>query len=236
MSEAIESAVATLDLAPEARAQLGRYIDLLLAENENVNLTGSRDAESVLEHVRDSLTLAPFARGPLVDVGSGGGFPAIPLAIVMGTVVTLIEATAKKARFLEAVVRELGLNAVVIPERAEVAAHDPNLRERFASATARAIGSAPAVLELTMPFLAVGGLALLQRGALPYAERTAAQDAAAALGGGLLEELEVLHGRLLIIAKRRPTPERFPRRPGLPERRPLGVAPRLLPNGAVKAK
>ncbi len=236
MNAAIEDAVAALELAPEAGARLARYVELLLAENEHVNLTGARDAVAVLEHVRDSLTLAPFARGPLVDVGSGGGFPAIPLAIVTGITVTLIEATAKKARFLEAVTRELDLDAVVIAKRAEAAAHDPALRERFASATGRAVAAAPAVLELTLPFLAIGGVALLQRGALEYAERTAAQDAAVALGGGLLEELAVPRGRVLIVSKRRSTPERFPRRSGLPVRRPLGASTRASQNGAAGAK
>jgi 16S rRNA (guanine527-N7)-methyltransferase len=236
MSGAIEDAVASLELAPAVRDRIARYVELLLAENEHVNLTSARDAGAVLEHVRDSLTLAPYARGPLVDVGSGGGFPAIPLAIVTGITVTLIEATAKKARFLEAVTHELGLDAVVLADRAEVAAHDPALRERFASATGRAVAAAPAVLELTLPFLAIGGVALLQRGALEYAERTAAQDAAAALGGGLLEELAVPRGRLLIVSKRRPTPERFPRRSGLPERRPLGVSPLASRNGAARAE
>jgi len=235
MNGAIESAVAELELSLESRARIARYVELLLVENENVNLTSARSPEAVLEHVRDSLTLVPFVRKPLVDVGSGGGFPAIPLAIVTGITVTLIEATAKKARFLEAVTQELGLDAVVLAERAEVAAHDPALRERFALATGRAISTAPAVLELTLPFLAIGGVALLQRGALDYSERTAAQDAAAALGGGLLEELAVPRGRLLIVTKRRATPERFPRRAGLPERKPLGITPRAALNGAPHA-
>jgi len=222
----IASALAKLDVSTAARPRLARYLELLLEHNANVNLTGARDVDALLEHVADSLAIARFVRDPLVDIGSGGGFPAIVLSIVTGCAVTLIEATQKKARFLELVVAELSLAGRVVAERAEIAAHDPALRERFASATARAVASAPAVLELTMPFLAPGGVAILQRGRVGYRERTAAHDAALMLGGGLVEEHAVDETRrVLIVPKRRPTPERFPRRVGLPERRPLAGSP-----------
>jgi 16S rRNA (guanine527-N7)-methyltransferase len=230
MTSALEAAVGSLDLAPDVRTRLARYLALLLEHNAAVNLTGARDAEAVLEHVRDSLTIAPHIREPLIDVGSGGGFPGIPLAIVLGIPVTLVEATNKKAQFLEMVARELDLHLTVVADRAETAAHDPELRERFGSATARGIASAPAVMELTLPFLAIGGVAVLQRGQVDYAERTAAQDAALALGGGLLDEHGQGNRRVLIVAKRRTTPAAFPRRAGVPERRPLGW-PRGTLNG-----
>jgi 16S rRNA (guanine527-N7)-methyltransferase len=222
VSESLEAQLGALGVAPEARSRLARYLELLLEHNANVNLTGARDVEALLAHVVDSLAIARFVRDPLVDIGSGGGFPAIVLSIVTGCAVTLIEATHKKARFLDLVVAELSLAGQVIAERAEVAAHDPALRERFASATARAVASAPAVLELTLPFLALGGVAVLQRGRMEYRELTAAHDAALMLGGGLVEEhaIDETH-RVLLVPKRRPTPERFPRRVGLPERRPL---------------
>ena len=235
MKDVVETGLAGLDVTAEARARIARYLDLLLAENERFSLTGSHDPLAALEHVRDALTLRPFARSPLVDVGSGGGFPAIPLAIVTGITVTLIEATAKKARFLENAVRELGLDATVWAERAEVVGRDPSRRGRFASATARAVAAAPVVLELTLPLLAVGGVALLQRGGLSYGEWTSTQDAAVALGGGLIEEIVLPRGRLVTVGKRRPTPAEFPRRPGLPERRPLGTPAATL-NGQRPAR
>jgi 16S rRNA (guanine527-N7)-methyltransferase len=224
MTRSLESTLTGLEVAADARPRLARYLELLLEHNANVNLTGARDLDAMLEHVRDSIAIARYVRDPLVDVGSGGGFPAIVLAIVSGVAVTMIEATLKKARFLELVVAELGLNGCVIGARAESAAHEPSLRERFASATARAVASAPAVLELTLPFLALGGVAVLQRGRLDYRERTTAQDAALVLGGGLVDE-QILDGahRVLLVPKRRPTPDRFPRRVGLPERRPLSA-------------
>jgi len=213
-----------LDVAADARPRLERFLELLLEHNKNVNLTGARDLDALLEHVRDALSIARYVRDPLVDVGSGGGFPAIVLSIVTGYGVTMIEATLKKARFLELVVAELGLNVKVLGTRAEIAARDPSLRERFAAATARGVASAPAVLELTVPFLALGGVAVLQRGRFDYLERTATQDASLMLGGGLLDEHVIDDGhRIVLVSKRRPTPDRFPRRVGLPERRPLGV-------------
>ncbi len=101
-------------------------------------------------------------------------------------------------------------------------AHDPRYRERYGAATARAVASAPTVAELTLPFLRIGGRALLQRGALDDVERQAVADAAPMLGARLVEE-RLLDGarRILILEKTEATPQRFPRRVGVPEKRPL---------------
>jgi 16S rRNA (guanine527-N7)-methyltransferase len=170
----------------------------------------------------DSLTLARYVEAPLVDVGSGGGLPAIPLAIVTGCPVTLVESITKKAAFLEAAIGTLGLSGHVIPQRAELAGRDPDLRERFGSATARAVSTAPTVLELVVPFLKVGGVAVLQRGKMDARERNAVADAAPMLGAELSEEIS-LNGarRILLVRKTASTPTRFPRRAGVPEKRPL---------------
>jgi 16S rRNA (guanine527-N7)-methyltransferase len=161
---------------------------------------------------------------PYVDIGSGGGFPAIPLAIACGIEVTLVESVAKKARFLEEIVKELGVQATVVNARAEDAGRDPSYRERFGSATARAVGTASAVLELTVPLLAVDGTALLQRGELSALERNALADAALVLGVQIEDEI-VLEGsearRIVLAVKRKATPGRFPRRAGVPQKRPL---------------
>ena len=219
---ALEAAVPQLEAG--ARRRLERYGDMLAKRNATLNLTAARTPEALAEHVRDSLTLVPYLLAPLVDVGSGGGFPALPLAIVTGIPVTFVESVAKKAHFLEAMVGALGLEARVVVERAEEAARRPELRETFGSATARALGSAPTVLELTVPFLRVGGLAILQRGALDARERAAAADAALVLGAELVEERpqgEDTAKRLLLVRKRSRTGQRFPRRVGVPARRPL---------------
>lgn len=203
-------------------ARLAQYGSRLLDANRRVNLTGAGTPEELLPHVLDSLTVLPFVQAPLIDVGSGGGLPGIPVALASGVPTTFVEATAKKAAFLSEVIAELGLAGSVVCERAEDAARNGSLREAFASATARAVSSAPTALELTVPFLRIGGCAILQRGAMDQRERDAVTDATPMLGASTVEE-HILSGqrRLLIIRKASPTPTRFPRRTGIPEKRPL---------------
>lgn len=202
--------------------RLAEYGARLLAANRKVNLTGAKSAEELAPHLIDSLTVAPYVVDPIVDIGSGGGLPAIPLAIATGFHVTMIESTTKKVRFLEETLGALGLRGLAISERAEVAGHDPTLRGQFASGTARAVSSAPTVLELVLPFLATGGVAAFQRGGFEPGERNAAEDAALVLGARLDEEIP-LDGerRILIVRKLAETNIRFPRRIGIPEKRPL---------------
>jgi 16S rRNA (guanine527-N7)-methyltransferase len=201
---------------------LARYAALVLETNKHFNLTGAKNGDELAAHVLDSLTLLPFVRDPLVDVGSGAGLPAIPLAIAGGIAVTLVETTHKKARFLESVMETFALPGEVVAARAEVAARDLRLRERFASGTARAVALAPTVAELVLPFLEVGGVALLQRGTIDRHELAALEDAAIMLGGRFESE-QRLEGdrRIVVLRKTEPTPQRFPRRTGVPEKRPL---------------
>lgn len=190
--------------------------------NRKFNLTGAKNEAELAEHLLDSLTIVPYVSAPYVDVGSGAGLPAIPAAIAAGIPVTMIETTRKKAQFLQHAMAELQLDGEVIAQRAEVAAHDETLRERFASATARAVAVAPTVAELVLPFLAIGGAAVLQRGKVDARERTALDDAALMLGGAVESEI-TLDGerRIVLVRKNTATAIRFPRRTGVPEKRPL---------------
>ncbi|HEX3672504.1 MAG TPA: 16S rRNA (guanine(527)-N(7))-methyltransferase RsmG [Candidatus Cybelea sp.] len=201
---------------------MSRYGNLVLAANRRFNLTGAKSAGDLAEHLIDSLTVIPYLREPYVDVGSGAGFPAIPVALATGMAVTLVEATTKKARFLESLLEELGIAGQVIVERAETAAHRPDLRERYAAGTARALGPAPTVAELVLPFLETGGVAVLQRGTLAPDETVALEDASLMLGGRLETQVP-LEGnrRIVLLRKSAPTPHRFPRRIGIPAKRPL---------------
>lgn len=209
-------------VAPELAERLAGYGALVLEANRKVNLTGAKDAAALLPHLLDALTLAGDVSESLVDVGSGGGFPGIPLALATGARVLLVEPTAKKAAFLERVLSTCGIPGEVVAERAEVASRDPRFREQFAFATARAVSTAPTVAELTVPFLRINGRALLQRAGMQPRERQALEDAAPMLGAELIEE-RMLEGerRILVLVKRRPTEQRFPRRNGVPEKRPL---------------
>jgi 16S rRNA (guanine527-N7)-methyltransferase len=220
--EALAAALSAAGVPHDLAERLASYGALLLEANRKVNLTGAKDAGALAPHLLDALTLASEVSGSLVDVGSGGGLPGIPLALATGVRVLLIEPTAKKAAFLEAALRELGITGAVAAERAEVVGRDAQFREQFAFATARAVSSAPTVAELTLPLVRVGGRALLQRGLLEPRERQALEDAAPMLGAALLEDRR-LDGdrRILILEKRRPTEQRFPRRNGVPEKRPL---------------
>ncbi len=202
--------------------RLAEYGALLLEANQRTNLTGAKSPEALLPHLLDSLTLLPFVREPLVDVGSGGGLPALPLALATGIAVTLIEATAKKARFLERMLAHFDLRGEVLSTRAEVAGREAPYRDHFLSGTARAVASGTASAELLLPFIAPGGVALLQRGSMTPRERNALADAALVLGAELDRVLPVDGDRcIVLLRKTHPTPPRFPRRTGIPAGRPL---------------
>jgi 16S rRNA (guanine527-N7)-methyltransferase len=220
--DALAAALLAAGVDAELAERLAAYGALLLEANRKVNLTGAKDVTALVPHLLDALTLAGDVSESLVDVGSGGGLPGIPLAIATGARVLLVEPTAKKAAFLERALLACGIAGHVAAERAEVAGRDDRFREQFAFATARAVSTAPTVAELTIPFLRIGGRALLQRANVEPRERQALEDAAPMLGAELTAERELAGDRrILILEKRRPTEQRFPRRNGVPEKRPL---------------
>lgn len=206
-------------------SRLALYAALVLEANRRLNLTGAKTGTAFAEHLLDALTLREDVEPPLVDVGSGNGLPGIPLALATGARVTLVEPIKKRARFLDEALRALGLGGEVVAARAEDAARDPSHREQFRTATARAVAGASTVAELAVPFLSIGGRALLQRGSLEAAERHAVSDAALVLGAELVEE-RPLGGdrRILVLRKVTATGPRFPRKNGVPAKRPLCLA------------
>ncbi|MDH3585155.1 MAG: 16S rRNA (guanine(527)-N(7))-methyltransferase RsmG [Phycisphaerae bacterium] len=218
--------------APAQVEQLGAYLHLLLETNKQFNLTGIREPEAAwMRHILDSLTFVPFLGDAtaVIDVGSGGGLPGIPLAIVRPDLrITLLEATGKKARFLESACGQLGLEQVaVVCDRAETAAHDPALRGRFDLAVARAVGPMSVALELTLPFLSVGGRLLAAKGKRAEGELREAGDTLMLLGAGDVEVYDAMPGLddeavMVVVRQDRPMPGRFPRRPGMPKQQPLG--------------
>ena len=217
-------------------AQFQQYYETVSEWNTRVNLTSVTGREQVQTvHFLDSLTacLAIPGRmlesGRFVDVGSGAGFPGVPLKIAFpGLRATLIDSSAKKTRFLVELIRILGLSDIeVLTERAEDLAHNPDLRERFDFVVARAVAKVPALAELSLPFCRVGGIVVLHKKLDVEEEVQRGLKAVEALGGafrGIEEVGDLGYGDargLVVMDKVGPTPERFPRRPGVPRRRPL---------------
>lgn len=210
--------------------RLGRFLSLLLHANESVNLTAVRDPdEAWLRLILDSLVLLPWLLASdakrVADLGPGGGVPGVPLAIVMRcTSFTLVEATGKKATFLEHAVEVLDLADVeVIHDRSEtVAALGGSCRERFDAVTARAVGPLSVLVELAMPMLRVGGILLALKGPTATQEVDEAAEAMALLHAGVSAIEPGPRGTVVAVEKLGPTPRRFPRRPGEPRRAPLG--------------
>ena len=176
------------------------------------------------------LAAAPLPTGAhVMDVGTGAGFPGLPLAIVRPDLrVTLMEATGKKLSFCEHVAERLNLESVwFVHARAEEAGHDPALRERGDCVVARAVARLPVLLEYLLPLTRVGGLAIAMKGRTATDEARDSVRALKLLGGKLREVREfALPGLeephyLVIVEKTAPTPAGFPRRPGLPAQRPL---------------
>jgi 16S rRNA (guanine527-N7)-methyltransferase len=212
------------------------YATRLLHENRRANLTGARDRSVIYRrHFAESLALlaalekAGAIASLLVDVGTGAGFPGLPMKIALPDLaVTLVEATGKKIRFLEALVAELDLAGVrVVQGRAEEVARVPEFREMYPLAVARTVAPLPVLLELTLPFVQVGGFLAAPKGSAAAREMREAANALTELGGEIVsaEPLDLpLDGpqpTLVLIRKARPTPDRYPRRTGIPNKRPL---------------
>ena len=211
------------------------YTQILLRENAKHNLTAITAPEEIEQkHFADSLALldddpCPLPRGAsLLDVGSGGGFPGVPLKIARPDIsLTLLEATGKKADFLALLTDELGLEVNIINARAELLAHDPAYRERFDVVTARAVAALPMLCELCLPFVKVGGVFAAYKGTSEKAqeELQAAGNALKRLGARLEHihsETTVYGGRSRIILKKiSQTPANYPRNHGVMRKKSL---------------
>jgi 16S rRNA (guanine527-N7)-methyltransferase len=217
--------------------QFELYYQELVEWNKKTNLTAITDYSSVqVKHFLDSLTvtlaLPEEVTSPdfnIVDIGTGAGFPSVPLKILFPDPrLVLLEPTAKKTAFLHHIIHKLGLkNVEVLNSRAEEAAHLPAYREQFGLVLSRAVALLPTLVELALPFCLIGGTFIAQKKGEIGEEVTRAKEAIALLGGTLrqirkVELDEFADARyLVIIDKIHSTPGKYPRRPGVPKRRPI---------------
>ena len=248
------AAALRIDLSLAQLAAFDRYRDTLLAANRRTNLTAITDPAQVeMRHFVDSFTCLlawPTATDrPIraIDIGSGAGFPGLPLKLIRPHIgLTLIDSVGKKTAFLADLVRRLNLAATtVLNTRAEDLARQPAHREQYDVVLARAVAPAPVLVEYALSFLRVGGRLISQKTAdKGQGELVACQRACLLLGGGpprlvpvtlpapagdtpsqvhyLAAVQQALSDRaLLVVEKQHPTPDRYPRRPGLPTKRPL---------------
>ena len=219
-----------VELEPGDAERLRAYLEALRAANERFNLTAVTDPEAMwVRHVQDSLMLVPFLASAeakrVIDVGSGGGLPGLPLAIAMPDVrFTLLEATGKKAAFLEETIAALGIaNARVVNERAETAGQDHHAhRAHYDAVVARAVARINTLAELTVPFAREGGSVLLIKGEQAAAEVAEAKQALYMLHAQVVDLHRTATGTVVVIEKPRPTPRSYPRLPGEPKHKPLG--------------
>jgi 16S rRNA (guanine527-N7)-methyltransferase len=218
--------------------QFELYYQELIEWNKKINLTAITDYSSVqVKHFLDSLTITlawpkEEVERPdfnIIDIGTGAGFPGVPLKILFPQPrLVLIEPTIKKIAFLHHIIRKLELeNVEVLDSRAEEAAHLPLYREQFALVLSRAVALLPTLVELTLPFCQIGGRFIAQKKGEVEQEISRAGKAIAILGGKLdrikkieLDEFDDARC-LVIIGKIYPTPNKYPRRSGLPKRRPI---------------
>lgn len=227
-----------IELSARQVKQFELYYRELIEWNRRINLTAITDYSSVqVKHFLDSLTVAPTLSAQevinpdfkIVDIGTGAGLPGLPLKILFPQPrLVLLEPTTKKTVFLQHIVRKLELeNVEVVNSRAEEAAHSPLYREQFALVLSRAVALLPTLVELTLPFCRIGGRFVAQKKGEIEQEVNRANEAIAILGGKLkqirkIELEEFTDARyLVIIDKICPTPDKYPRRAGLPKRRPI---------------
>ena len=213
--------------------QFNKFYNMVIEWNKKFNLTAIIDPKDfAIKHIIDSISIwndEKFSNvETMIDVGTGAGFPGIPLKIYKPHIkITLLDSLTKRVNFLTAVIDELSItNAVAIHSRAEDAAHNPKFRANFDIATSRAVAKLNILAEYCMPFVKIGGYFVALKGSNLADELTESSRAIKILGGDEVEviELELPNGdprNLIYIKKITASPKKFPRKAGTPEKKPL---------------
>ena len=200
-----------------------KYAELLKKRKEKMNLTAITDDEGIaVKHFADSVSILRYAdiknEASVIDIGTGAGFPGIPLKIMRPDIkLTLLDSLNKRLVFLQEVCSSLGLEAKLIHDRAEVRSLDPEYREKYDIAVSRAVANLPALCEYCLPYVKTGGTFVSMKGPDGMNEINTAENALKILGGKLLEikkfELPDDSTRTIIKMKKvSPTPKKYPRR------------------------
>ncbi len=218
----------SINISDEKIKKFEKYYNILIEYNKKFNLTAITEREEVIiKHFVDSLLGVDNITGnKLIDIGSGGGFPAIPIKIFKDEVLlTMVDSTGKKCEFLNAVCRELEFdNAKAVCARAEELAKDKNFRESYDICTARAVARLNTLCEYCIPFVKVGGYFVAYKGDATE-ELDEAQNAIKILGGKLEKvdsfELEGAKRQIIVIKKIKETPQNYPRGNGKERKKPL---------------
>lgn len=226
-----------LKLTSRQIAQFELYYSKLSKWNQRINLTAITAYEEVqIKHFLDSLTITmafPHLKvnppGKIIDIGTGAGLPGIPLKILIPTVhLTLVESIAKKTTFLEYIISQLNLKDVeILTARAEDIGHKEKYRGQYDLVVSRAVAALPTLLELSLPFCKTGGIFVAQKQDRAKPEIDRAAKAMRVLGGMLREVIEIdlpeFNDRrcLIIFGKISPTLEEYPRRAGIPAKKPI---------------
>lgn len=218
------------DVSEQQKELFEKYSSLLLLWNEKMNLTAITDPDEInLKHFADSISCRGLINhgAKLIDVGTGAGFPGLPLKIVRPDIrLTLLDALNKRVDFLNEVIESLGLcNVETIHSRAEDAARNSDMREKFDVAVSRAVAPLPVLCEYCLPFVKVGGIFIAYKGKDAAAEAASAENASSVMGGKIAEIKETfsedLEHYVIIIEKTGSTPSKYPRKAGKPTKQPI---------------
>lgn len=220
-----------LELSSEQLEQFSLYGDLLVEWNQKVNLTNITDPEGIIiKHFIDSLTLARYVNGTrLADIGTGAGFPGVPLKILLPEInVFLVDSLAKRLEFLKVVIDQLNLKGIgTVHSRAEDLGKNRQYRESFDCVTSRAVARLPILLEYAVPLLKVGGIFLAAKGYQVEEEITDSKKALQLLGAEIKDThffslgAEAEHRAIVVVEKISTTPPTYPRKAGTPSKKPL---------------
>jgi len=222
-----------IEISENSSKMLEKYSEMLIKYNEFMNLTAITEPEEVKEkHFLDSATLILSGKlekgASLIDIGAGAGFPSMPVKIIREDLdVTMLDSLNKRIGFLNDVIAELGLkNIKAVHSRAEDAGKNPKFREKFDIATARAVADLAVLAEYALPFVKVGGYFVALKGNSPKEEIESAKKAIREMGGEVEKTKEVvlpsgINHCLVIIRKVIKTPDKYPRKAGMPTKKPI---------------